>query len=83
MRHRHIFDKDRDYRVKKSFMSGDSVFVAGDLITFLSDGYSNYDNSFVFEFRSHGDGTSKTWWLHEDQSDALWRTLFEPADEVT
>jgi hypothetical protein len=45
-------------------------------ITFERSGYSYYDNSFVYEFRSDLDGQIKSWWLHEKQAVAVWKEYF-------
>jgi hypothetical protein len=76
-----IFKKGRSYRVKQSVMSGASTFVVGEDLVFLQDGYSHYDNCFVYEFRSQSDGQSKNWCLNPNQPETFWQQIFEPMDE--
>jgi len=76
-----IFRKGRSYRVKQSVMSGASIFVAGEALVFLQDGYSHYDDCFVYEFHSQRDGKTKGWWHHQDQAETSWQRVFEPMDE--
>jgi hypothetical protein len=73
---RPIFKTGERYRVKQSFMSGPSTFTVDELVTFDRDGYSRYDNCFVYEFRSQTDGQTKFWWLHEDQPSTTWQQFF-------
>jgi hypothetical protein len=77
---RHLFDAGRRYRAKKSFSSGASSFVAGEVLTFERDGYSYYDSSFAYEFRG-ADGTLKTWWLHDYKPAGSWVDFFEPVTQ--
>jgi hypothetical protein len=72
-----IFETGSRYLVKKSFISGPSTFIAGEIVVFTCDGYSHYDNSFVYEFHSQGDGKDKTWWLHKDEPAEMWKQFFE------
>jgi hypothetical protein len=74
---RHIFEVGHRYRVKQSVMSGASTFIGGEVIVFQSDGYSPYDNSFVYEFRSERTGEMKAWWLHQEKSPDCWMDVFE------
>jgi hypothetical protein len=74
---RHIFDVGMRVRVKKGYSSGSSNFSPGETLVFDSDGYSYYDNCFVYQFRSETDGQEKAWFLHEDQPTELWKTYFE------
>jgi hypothetical protein len=75
---RHIFEVGHRYRVKRSLMSGASTFIKDEVVVFRLDGYSPYDNSFVYEFRSETTGEVKAWWLHKQQSSDGWKDIFEP-----
>lgn len=61
-------------------MSGASTFFTNEILVFRLDGYSYYDNSFVYEFTSQSDGQVKTWWLHEDDAAASFEAFFELID---
>ena len=80
-RRKPIFKQGCRYRVKQSFPSGPSVFAGGEIIAFRRDGYSHYDNCFVYEFHSQGDGKTKDRFLHESQPEVSWQQLFDPMDE--
>ena len=75
---RQIFTKGDEYRAKVSFMSLNSVFVSGEKLTFLQDGYSPYDGCFWYEFHSQMDGKDKLWLFHETLPIEDWRKFFEP-----
>jgi len=75
-----IFNIDTHYRVKKSFMSWQSTFIAGEVLDFVRDYYSRYDSSFVFQFKSRSDGQEKFWHLHEDDPKDTWKQYFEPIE---
>jgi len=79
----HIFAAGNRYKVKRSFMSGASTFIAGEVIVFEADGYSFYDNSFTYEFYSKRDREKKIWWLHESKPANSWEELFEPLDKLS
>lgn len=74
---RHIFTPGARYRSKQSFMSGASTFELNETLIFEREGYSRYDNSYVYEFRSETQGDLKSWWLHEDKPVEEWHQLFE------
>jgi len=78
--HEPIFNEGAHYRAVKSFMSWNSVFIAGEELTFLSGGHSWYDDSDIYEFHSHLDGTSKVWMLHRASSASCWTDFFEAVD---
>jgi hypothetical protein len=67
--------------MKQSFMGRPSVFVGRKIIVFRQDGYSHYDNCFVYEFHTQGDGKTKGWFRQESQPEASWQQLFDPTDE--
>jgi hypothetical protein len=45
------------------------------------DGYSVYDESFVYEFSDDLTGELKSWWLREDEPVESWQKLFELLNE--
>lgn len=73
-----IFEQGARYRSKQSFMSGPVPFIANEILIFRQDGYSWYDNSFVYEFHSETDGQDKVWFLNEGDDPESWRQFFEP-----
>jgi len=73
---RPIFEPGESVRVKSDFRLG-STFREGEVLVFQRDGYSRYDNSFVYEFLN-ATGELKSWYLHEDKPIDLWRDFFEP-----
>jgi hypothetical protein len=59
----------RKYRVLKPFVAG-SKFVMGEILTYVRcQGYSRYDDVFVYEFRTL-DGEEKTWFAPADMASA-------------
>jgi len=72
-----IFRKGVRYRVKKSFMSGASTFIGGEILVFDLDGYSFYDESYGYQFHGQGNGEIKTWMLDENRSVDSWKQYFE------
>jgi hypothetical protein len=82
MTHRQpIFEPGRRYRAKKSFMSGSWTFIANEILSFKSDGYSRYDDCFYYAFHSETDGQEKIWLLREGKPVELWMELFEPLEK--
>ncbi len=77
---RDIFTAGSRYRAKKSFMSGDSTFLYDEILIFESDGYSRYDDCFIYTFHSQTDGQKKSWWLGYGEPSTAWLDFFEPLD---
>jgi hypothetical protein len=75
---RRLFKAGSRHCVKRNFMSRASAFIANELLIFTSDGYSHYDNCFVYEFHSQTAGQNKIWWLHHNEPAESWQELFEP-----
>jgi hypothetical protein len=75
-----IFTKGSHYRVKQNFTSGPSTFISEELLVFECDGYSPYDNSFVYQFRSQSDSETKGWMLYDgsEEPSESWQEYFEP-----
>jgi hypothetical protein len=74
---RTLFPAGIRLRVRGAFGSGvHSQFVAGELLTFVACRYSPYDECSVYEFRN-AQGESKEWWLGDEESPAVWTSLFE------
>jgi hypothetical protein len=74
---RPIFMPNAQYRVKRTFVSGLSKFNESEIVTFERHGYSFYDSSFIYTFRSETDKDLKSWWLHDDEPNDLWKDQFE------
>jgi len=75
---RKIFKRGATYRPKRDFVSGNSTFIAGESIVFDRDGYSHYDDCFVYEF--HGaKGEPKVWIMPIDQPEGSWVDFFAEA----
>ncbi len=73
---RKIFKTGKKYKVKLSFAKYGVDFFAGEVLIFVSDGYSHYDNGFGYLFRDGG-GAEKTWWLHQDEPAGTWKKYFK------
>jgi hypothetical protein len=73
-----IFATDARYRCLRAIPPGISAFEFGEVLTFLSDGYSPYDGAFMYEFRSEPSGELKTWLLSETSPTSSWKDYFEP-----
>jgi hypothetical protein len=73
-----LFTKDARYRVRVATPSWEASFVAGEILIFVSAGYSHYDECCMYEF-SDESGNVKTWWLPRGDSGEKWRDFFEPA----
>ena len=73
-----IFEKDKRYRVKKSFMKGVTTFFAGEILTFEFESYGRYDDCFSYIFHSQTHGGEKSWMIFENESAESWRDYFEP-----
>lgn len=76
---RHIFAPGRKYRVTQSFSAAGYAFASGEVVQFVRDYYSFYDNSFVYEFVD-ANGVCRYWWMHESKPLDSWHEYFEPAD---
>lgn len=74
---RSIFKVGERYRAKRTFVNGRSTFTAGEVLVFERDGYSPYDSSFMYEFRSESGNDRKEWVLHEDEPATNWEADFE------
>jgi len=72
---RHIFLDGRKYQPLIDFDCGASSFHANEILTFSKDGYSRYDECFVYEFRDDS-GQIKTWLMPEDAENDYWRKYF-------
>jgi hypothetical protein len=72
---RHIFLQGITYKALKNISSGTFKFYAGEALVFLRDGYSPYDESFIYEFRSD-EGVTKSWIMPEDASENYWEQYF-------
>ena len=78
-----IFEAGARYRVRQGFASGpNSIFVAGEILTFERLTCSRYDNCSVYLFRS-GSGDVKEWWLGEQDRAETWTLYFEPVGPST
>jgi hypothetical protein len=75
---RPIFSTGSAYRALKDINCGSSNFLAGEHLIFLRDGYSPYDESFVYEFRDDA-GKTKSWLMPEGASENDWKSCFIPA----
>jgi len=74
---RTIFRPGKKYRVKSDFTKYGDDFSAGEILVFVNGTYSPYDNCDVYEFRCQ-DGSTKSWWLHQDEPAKQWKTYFKP-----
>lgn len=72
---RHIFLSGEKYQPIIDFKCGASSFHANEILTFYRDGYSRYDECFVYEFQD-GFSKIKTWLMPEDAADDFWRKYF-------
>jgi hypothetical protein len=72
----HHFLKGALYRVRLNCETATSNFRKGEVLTFVGTGYSRYDSSSSFMFRS-ATGELKTWFLHDDAKDSS-SAIFEP-----
>jgi len=76
-----IFKIGSRYRVKQSFMSGGTTFVAREVLVFDFDSYGIYDNCFAYTFHSQTDGKTKSWYVFNNMSADSWRQHFESLDD--
>ena len=74
---KNILKKGTCYRAKVSFVSGPSRFEVGEVMIFVRDSYSHYDNSTVYEFLCKDAQESKGWWLHDSESPESWNNYFD------
>lgn len=58
---KHIFSVDSEYRAAMDFTSGPSTFHNAEVLVFERDGFSPYDDCFVYEFRARASGKVKLW----------------------
>jgi len=76
-----IFKIGEIYKAKKTFMSGPTVFVAGETLRFELDYFGHWDDANVYQFHSETDGQTKTWWLFlglsPNDPSTDWRQHFE------
>lgn len=71
-----IFSVGSEYKVVKDFTSGPSTFRQAEVLVFERDGFSPYDNSFVYEFRTKAGGEVKLWLLQKGDSAETWQSYF-------
>lgn len=71
-----IFQTGVRYRIKKDFICGGVNFTAGDIFTFDRDGYSPYDDCYIYEFHDHN-GNARIWTLTVDSKGDEWLQHFE------
>lgn len=76
-----IFSVGSRYRVKSSFMSGTSTFLQDEILKFVMDSYSRYDDCFLYTFHSETNGDEKSWWLKFGDPASTWRDYFEPMND--
>jgi hypothetical protein len=74
---RPLFVQGRRYRAKATFSVLSYRFEAGEVLVFVKQGYTPYDESFVYSFKSVSDGTEKAWALHDSEPDDTWTKYFE------
>jgi hypothetical protein len=55
-------------------------FRTGEVLTFVRDYYSHYDNLSAYLFRT-ASGEERYWTLHDDEAENKWRSIFEPINE--
>jgi hypothetical protein len=58
-------------------MSGASTFIRDEILVFAHEGYSRYDDCFIYTFHSELDGQDKGWWLGYDEDASLSDQFFE------
>lgn len=80
---RDLFKAGTRYAVKSLIRQGPGErFEAGELLTFVSAGYSHYDGEFAYEFEdTHGRG--RMWCLHDSQPIELAASLFTEVREAS
>lgn len=72
---RHIFDSEKKYRPITDFQSGKTQFLSTDILTFYRDGYSRYDECFVYEFLDQSNQI-KVWAMPDDVDGQYWEKFF-------
>lgn len=72
-----LFTTVSPYRVKVDFSCGGIDFIKGEVLDFVCDGYSPYDDCFIYEFKD-AQGLGKNWILPTDAEACTWQDLFEP-----
>jgi len=75
---RHVFSHGNVYEPLIDFTSGESMFIRGERLTFSKDGYSAYDECFIYEFIDSA-GETKAWVMPEDANDGYWNNFFRTA----
>ena len=64
------------YRVRKSFPAFIGTFEAGELLTFVGDAWSRYDEMTGYFFRD-ASGRDRRWDISDDDDIGRWVQLFE------
>src|SRR4051794_14042162 len=77
-----VFVPGAKYRAMRDVVGRPEGFVAGEVLTFVSAGYSRDDDSYVYQFRSDADGKLKSWLLHRGGPADSGSDEFEPLDPV-
>lgn len=72
---RTIFIKGNKYQPVFDFECGSSDFSPSNILTFERDGYSNYDECFIYEF-TDSSGKMKSWVMPEDARNDYWEKYF-------
>lgn len=72
-----LFVVGRRYRVKKAFPLPPWPLVEGEVVRFVRDYYSPYDDASFYEFVGEPSGSVKFWLLSDDDSDDKWKDIFE------
>jgi len=67
----------RCYRARKDFKSLRDSFHAGEVLVFVREAYSHYDNQTGFFFSQPGTHQMRVWDIHDDEKLEIWRALFE------
>jgi hypothetical protein len=80
---KHHFEKGRRYRVITECrvpLWEIFHFHVGEIVTFVEDSYSRYDNLSLYVFRTSS-GEQRYWALHNDEPEEKWQTIFEKVDD--
>jgi hypothetical protein len=68
--------------VKRDFTNAAVPFRKGEVLTFKRDeGYSRYDDEFLYEFHADADPESRSWRMHHDDALDSWKNDFELLDD--
>lgn len=62
------FNENCRYLVLNDFVSGLNSFVQGEILTYISGGYSRYDDCFIYEFMDNN-GCRKEFILEKEYDD--------------